>query len=316
MTQPTETGEAAPEARARRLVSPPRRRPAKPFASFDGRADGKPAALVTGCSSGIGRATALALAAAGHPTWATARDPETLAELSAAGCRTLALDVTDHQARHNAVQAVVAEHGAVGVLVNAAGYAQAGPAEQVPLPQVREQLETNVLGPLALCQEVLPGMRAAKVGRIIMIGSASGLVGLPATFAYGMSKWAIEALSDALRIEVKQFGVAVTVIEPGAVAGTRFAATEIGTWPSTPVEDPYEAMRRSHDGLLIQWTSAQARGVLRSEDVARVVLRAVQADRPRARYKVGLAPRVMPALYRMLPARLYDGLWQHYLRIQ
>jgi len=122
------------------------------------------AVLVTGCSSGIGRATALTLAAAGWPVWATARKPETLAELARAGCRTLALDVTDSASIAAAVAAVEAEHGAVGVLVNNAGYSQSGAVEAVPMQRVRAQFETNFFGPVELIQRVLPRMRAHRLG--------------------------------------------------------------------------------------------------------------------------------------------------------
>src|SRR4051794_31650417 len=125
--------------------------------------------LVTGCSSGIGKATAQALAAAGHTVYATARRPETLGELAAAGARTLALDVTDEDSRKAAVAAVEAEHGAVGTLVNNAGYGVYGPVEEVPMDDVRREFETNVFGLGRMTQLVLPGMRAAGRGRIVNV---------------------------------------------------------------------------------------------------------------------------------------------------
>jgi NADP-dependent 3-hydroxy acid dehydrogenase YdfG len=164
------------------------------------------AVLVTGCSSGIGRAAALALAGTGLPVWATARRADTLAGLEKAGCRVLELDVTDEQSRQRAVRAVAAEHGAVGTLVNNAGYAQAGPVEDVSLEMLRRQFETNVFGLIRMCQLALPGMRSQGSGTIVNIGSAAGLMGVPGTGAYAMTKWAVEALSDALRYETRPFG--------------------------------------------------------------------------------------------------------------
>ena len=134
------------------------------------------AVLVTGCSSGIGHATALALARAGFPVWASARKTAGLEDLEAAGCRVLELDVTDEQSRAAAVRKVEAEHGAVGALVNNAGHGGGGPVEEVPLDMVRETFETNVFAVIRLCQLVLPGMRARRSGLIVNLGSAAGLV--------------------------------------------------------------------------------------------------------------------------------------------
>lgn len=261
------------------------------------------AALVTGCSGGIGRATALALVKAGIPTWASARRLDSIADLADAGCRTVQLDVTDEESRVRAVEAV----GSIGILVNNAGYAQAGPIEEVPLELVRRQFETNVYGLMRMCQLVLPGMRAKKRGTIVNIGSAAGLMGVPATGTYAMSKWSVEALSDALRYEVRDFGVRVALLEPGGVITTGFAATEHDTWPLAA--GPYETFQRNHRIRMSGWTNDDARGMSTPEDVARVVLRAVHAARPKARYKVGVAPRVMPWMYRVLPSRMWDGFW-------
>ncbi len=168
--------------------------------------------LITGCSSGIGEATARALLAAGHTVYATARKPETLTALAAAGCRTLALDVTDSAQLRSAVAQICDEAGGVDVLVNNAGYGQYGPIEQVPMAEVRRQFETNVFGLTELIQLVLPGMRKRKHGRIVNVSSMGGRTTLPGGGFYHASKYAVEALSDALRIEVKRFGIQVVLI--------------------------------------------------------------------------------------------------------
>ena len=175
------------------------------------------AALITGCSTGIGRATALALLAKGFTVYATARRPETIEDLAALGCRTLALDVTSEESMVAAVAAVEAEHGHVEVLVNNAGYALQGPVEETSLDAVRGQFETNVFGLTRLCQLVLPGMRAADSGRIINIGSMGGRFTFPGGGFYHASKHAVEAISDALRLEVAPFGVHVSLVQPGPV---------------------------------------------------------------------------------------------------
>lgn len=136
------------------------------------------AVLVTGCSSGIGRASALALVRAGFPVWASARKAGSLGELEQAGCRVLELDVTDEQSRVAAVRRVEADHGAVGVLVNNAGHGGGGPVEEVPLSLVREVFDTNVFGLVGMCQLVLPGMRARRSGMIVNLGAAGRAIGV------------------------------------------------------------------------------------------------------------------------------------------
>ena len=137
------------------------------------------AVLVTGCSSGIGAATAARLAESGWTVYATARRAETLAELEAKGCRILELDVDDDASRRTAVDAVVEAEGAVGVLVNNAGYSQSGAVESVPDERVRAQFETNVFAPLALCRLVLPGMREQGWGKIVNVSSMGGRFTFP-----------------------------------------------------------------------------------------------------------------------------------------
>ena len=182
--------------------------------------------LITGCSTGIGRACAQRLARAGHTVYATARRVESIEDLRPAGCRTLALDVTDEASMKAAVEAVEAEQGAVGALVNNAGYSQSGAVETVSLEDLRRQFETNVFGLVRMCQLVLPGMRARGDGRIVNVSSMGGNFTFPGGGAYHASKYAVEAISDALRFEVKGFGVGVSVIQPGAIR-TEFAATAV-----------------------------------------------------------------------------------------
>src|SRR5947209_6166348 len=148
--------------------------------------------LITGCSTGIGRATAARLAAAGHTVYATARRPETLAELRDAGCRPLALDVTDEDSMQAAVAAVAGEHGAVGVLVNNAGYSQSGAVETVTPESLRRQFETNVFGLVRMCQLVLPGMRERRAGRIVNVSSMEANVTFPCRVIYPATKSAWE----------------------------------------------------------------------------------------------------------------------------
>jgi NAD(P)-dependent dehydrogenase (short-subunit alcohol dehydrogenase family)/putative sterol carrier protein len=184
--------------------------------------------LITGCSTGIGRATAERLAKKGMTVYATARKQESIADLEQAGCRTLALDVTDEQSMRAAVAAVEEADGAVGALVNNAGYSQNGAVESLDLDEVRRQFETNVFGLMRMCQLVLPGMRREGHGRIVNLSSMGGKFVFPGGGAYHATKYAVEAVSDALRFEVAGFGVAVAIIEPGLIR-TEFAETSVGS---------------------------------------------------------------------------------------
>src|SRR3954454_12257234 len=191
-------------------------------------APGRPskAVLVTGCSTGIGRATAERLAAGGWTVYATARRLESVADLAERGCRVLALDVTDEASMAAAVRTVQDEQGAVGALVNNAGYSQSGAVETVPLEDVRRQFETNVFGLARMCQLALPGMRAQGWGRVVNLSSMGGKLTFPGGGYYHATKHAVEALSDALRFEVAGFGVKVVVVEPGTIrTGFADAAT-------------------------------------------------------------------------------------------
>ena len=175
------------------------------------------AVLITGCSTGIGRATAERLVRGGHTVYATARRLEAIEDLEAAGARTLALDVNSEESMQAAVAAVEEAEGAVGALVNNAGYSQSGAVEGIPLDSLRSQFETNVFGLVRMCQLVLPAMRRQGHGRIVNVSSMGGKLTFPGGGAYHATKHAVEALSDALRFEVAGFGVAVSIIEPGLI---------------------------------------------------------------------------------------------------
>src|SRR5436305_2344218 len=192
--------------------------------------------LITGCSTGIGRATAERLAKGGHTVYATARRLESIADLAQQGCRTLALDVTDEESMRAAVAAVEEAEGTVGALVNNAGYSQSGAIEDVPMEQVRKQFETNVFGLIRMCQLVLPGMRRQGDGRIVNVSSMGGRLVFPGGGIYHATKHAVEAISDALRFEVRGFGIGVSIIEPGLIK-TEFGNTAVGSIDEPASED-------------------------------------------------------------------------------
>jgi short-subunit dehydrogenase len=265
------------------------------------------AVLITGCSTGIGRSTAERLARNGHTVYATARRLESLADLAQHGCKLLALDVCDEASMQAAVAAVEREHGAVGVLINNAGYGSEGPVEEVPMSEVRRQFETNVFGLLRLTQLVLPGMRRQGWGKIVNLSSMGGRMTLPGGGIYHATKYAIEALSDALRFEVRGFGVDVIVIEPGAIK-TEFGNTAIARVDAIGGSADYAAFR---DILKQQIRNAyegpMAAFAVGPEAVAKVIEKAITANRPRTRYLITLGAHVLVRVRRLLPDRAFDA---------
>ncbi|MEO6145163.1 MAG: oxidoreductase [Dermatophilaceae bacterium] len=265
--------------------------------------------LISGCSSGIGAATAEALARAGHTVYATAREKETLADLEAVGCHSLALDVTSEDSLVAAVRAVEAEHGQVGTLVNNAGYGEYGPIEETDLERVRTMFETNVFGLARLTQLVLPEMRRSRSGRIINIGSMGGRITFPVGGFYHATKYAVEAISDALRVEVKPFGIDVILVEPGLVR-TNFEnrvsqSLEVGTRPHGG-DTAYADLLAASDK---NTTSGFANDLMATgpEAVAAVIVKAVNTARPRSRYVVTSAAKVMINLRRFGGDRVWDA---------
>ena len=261
------------------------------------------AVLITGCSSGIGKATAERLVADGWTVYATARRPETMADLERKGCKTLALDVTDEASMAAAVEAVNQAEGAVGVLVNNAGYSQSGAVESVPLDDVRRQFETNVFGLLRMCQLVLPGMREQGWGRIVNLSWMGGRVTFPGGGIYHATKYAIEAISDAMRFEVRGFGVEVIIVEPGLIV-TQFGETaSASVQAGGPYADFNRAVAAATEGA---YKGPMAKLGGGPETVAKTIAAALEADRPKARYPVTASAHLILTLRRLLPDRLWD----------
>lgn len=268
--------------------------------------------LITGCSSGIGRATAQHLAEAGYLVYATARRPATLEGLAEAGARTLALDVTDEESMTTAVKTVEQEHGQVGILINNAGYGAYGPVEEVSIADARREFETNVFGLGRMCQLVLPGMRKAGRGRIVNISSMGGRITFPAGGWYHASKYAVEALSDALRMEVAGFGVKVVLVEPGLIR-TEFGSVASGGLTGAGADGPYARLRTAADAVTEQnYRSRLAAG---PDVVARTVRRAMESAHPRARYLVTPAARVFVQTKRFGGDRVWDTLARRSFRM-
>ena len=266
------------------------------------------AVLITGCSSGIGRATAELMASRGHRVYATARRLEAIADLADRGCRTLALDVTDEQTMRSAVAAVEEAEGAVGVLVNNAGYSQSGAVETLDLDDVRRQFETNVFGLIRMCQLVLPGMRRQRSGRIVNLSSMGGKLTFPGGGAYHATKHAVEAISDALRFEVKGFGVDVVVIEPGLIK-TQFALTARATVGEVDGNGPYAKFNEAVAAATVDaYEGPLSRLGGGPEAVARTIEKAVTAKRPRTRYPVTPSAWLFLGQRAVLTDRMWDAV--------
>ena len=264
--------------------------------------------LITGCSTGIGRATATRLARKGWTVYASARRPETIGDLH--GCEALQLDVTDESSMRAAVDHIEERHGSIGALVNNADYGIHGAFETTDLDDARVQFETNFFGMARLTQLVLPAMRAAGKGRIINMSSMGGKITFPGGAFYHASKHAVEAMSDALRFEVAGFGIRVVVIEPGLIK-TPFVDTAIGSVTHAPgPNDPYAKFNQD---LMLRIENAYRGRMSRlaaspPASVARVIERALRSYRPRTRYIVTPGARVILVLRRLLPDRAFDAV--------
>ncbi|MGZ4293364.1 MAG: oxidoreductase [Solirubrobacteraceae bacterium] len=265
--------------------------------------------LITGCSSGIGYATAERLLADGYAVYATARRPESIEPLAAKGATTLALDVTSEESMQAAVDRVIEAEGGVGILVNNAGYSQSGAVESISLDEVRRQFETNVFGLIRMCQLVLPGMRARGEGRIVNIGSMGGRLTFPGGGIYHATKYSVEAISDALRFEVRGFGVKVILVEPGLIV-TNFGEVAAGSVEAGADRDGAYATFNRH---VAEITAGAYKGPMVKlgggpEVVAATIAKALGAKRPRARYAVTPRAHLLIGQRRFTPDRVWDRM--------
>jgi NAD(P)-dependent dehydrogenase (short-subunit alcohol dehydrogenase family) len=266
----------------------------------------KEVCVVTGSSSGIGRATALAFLEEDWVVYATARDPEDVSELADAGCRTAELDVTDESQVAAVVERVVDEQGRIDCVVNNAGFAQFGPLEDVPTASVERQFDVNAFGPHRLVRAALPHMREAGDGTIVNVSSVVGKLSIPGSGAYAASKAALESMSDALRAEVEAFGVDVVVVAPGPVDSSFYdrADEELdGADESGAYDDIYEL-----------YSDASAMGGFGPASigpgvVADAIVNAASATDPEPRYPVGPVAKYA-GLARLVPARVRDLIFR------
>ncbi|WP_281697888.1 oxidoreductase [Acidaminococcus massiliensis] len=259
--------------------------------------------LVTGASSGIGRETAILLAKTGHVVYGAARRLEKLQELSKYGVIPLVLDVTKEYSCQNALQQILNQQGTLDILINNAGYGSYGAVEDVPLTEAQRQLDVNVFGAIRLTQMVLPLFRRQHRGRVIMISSIAGRLTGPFGGWYHASKYALEALSDALRMETAGQGIWVSIVEPGLVR-TPWGHIAADHLAASARRGPYarlaeQAARGIHRLYDKKWLTSPA-------EVARTIFLAVNAAQPQARYLCGKDAYLLLALHTLLPTGLYD----------
>ena len=257
--------------------------------------------LVTGASSGIGKATAKRLAADGYHVFAAARRVEKMTDLKSAGITVLPLDITQEESVKSLVETISTQAGRLDVLVNNAGYGSHGALEAVSLEEARYQFEVNVFGLMSLTQLILPIMRKQQVGKIINVSSMVGKVSVPMTGWYSASKHALEALSDALRLEVQQFGIKVVVVEPGGVK-TEFNDIAIKRINQTSSLDAYQSWIDAWSKLLESSNQTSAE----PEVIAEVIAKAVEAKQPKTRYAAPFESKFFLFLKWLLSDRLFD----------
>ncbi|MDT4825465.1 3-hydroxybutyrate dehydrogenase [compost metagenome] len=260
-------------------------------------------ALVTGASSGIGEATALKLKALGYTVYAAARRVDRMRSLAAAGVQVLAMDVTDDASIQAGMKEIIAKSGRIDVLVNNAGYGSYGAVEDVSLDEARAQFDVNVFGAVRLTQLALPHMRSQRSGTIVNITSMGGKIHTPLGAWYHGTKFALEAISDCLRLEVQPFGIDVVVIEPGGIK-TEWAGIAADKLREVSGKGPYAGQANAMAELMVGEASRKRQSP--PELIADTIAKAVSASRPKTRYAVGFGAKPMIFMRRLLSDRAFD----------
>ncbi len=260
-------------------------------------------ALVTGASSGIGKDTAKLLVQAGFKVYGAARRVEKMQDLQAIGVKLLAMDVTDEASMVNGVQALLGTENRIDVLVNNAGYGSFGALEDVPLSEARYQFEVNIFGLARLTQLLLPTMRAQQSGRIINISSIGGKLGEPHGAWYHATKYAVEGLSDSLRMELKQFNIDVVIIEPGAII-TEWDGIASDNLLKVSGDTAYGALAKKHVAMFKKTYKFGSLPIV----VAKTIVKAATTSKPKLRYATGGGAKFILFFRSILPDRWFDAV--------
>jgi short-subunit dehydrogenase len=260
--------------------------------------------LITGASAGIGKAAAKLLASKGHTVYGAARRLDKMQDLKASGVKLIEMDVTVEESMVKGVNEILQTENHIDVLVNNAGYGSYGSLEEVPISEAKYQFEVNIFGLARLTQLVLPAMRAQHSGTIINISSIGGKIGEPHGVWYHATKFAVEGLSDSLRMELKQFGIDVVVIEPGAI---RTEWTDIARLNLLKVSGtgPYKDLAQKHAKMFEQADNMGSDPIV----IANAIDEAVSTSKPKTRYVRGQGAKAILFLRSILPDRLFDSLF-------
>lgn len=262
----------------------------------------KKVVLITGASSGIGKATALQLIKEGHTVYGAARRIDKMNDIVQLGGSSIEMDITNKQEVVACVQQIIEEQGKIDVLVNNAGYALYGSVEDVSIDDARRQFEVNIFGLAQLTQEVLPYMRKEKSGKIINISSIGGKIYFPLGAWYHATKHALEGWSDCLRIETKQFGIDVVIVEPGAIF-TEFGEVVTGPMSTVSKGRAYEKMTQKFIDMM---TGMDPKRFSPPSVIAEVISKAVKAVNPKTRYVAGKMARPLLFMRRWFSDRRFD----------
>jgi short-subunit dehydrogenase len=267
--------------------------------------------LITGCSTGIGKALAEAFHARGHQVYATARRLESLDALKAKGIRAARLDVNDASSINALLQQLAADGATIDILVNNAGYGAMGPLAEFPQAELRRQFETNVFSVLAMTQALVPGMVSRRSGRIVNIGSVSGVLVTPFSGAYCATKAAVHALSDALRMELAPFGIQVITVQPGGIQSQFGATASQGVAARSDKLSLYAPVA---DAIAARANASQ-QDATPAADFARELVEAVLKARPAPVLRIGHGSTMMPMLKRWIPLRQLDRILSRRFRL-
>lgn len=261
----------------------------------------KKVVLITGASAGMGEAAAKLFSQKGYIVYAGARRVEKMEHLKQLGINTRYLDVTDIESNENLVNEILQKENRIDILINSAGYGSFGALEDVSPEEAKRQFDVNVFGAANLTQLVLPTMRAQRSGKIVNISSIGGQLYSPLGGWYYASKHALEAMSDTLRLEVKQFGIDVIIIEPGGTATEWQKVTNENMLATTPKDSPYRSM-------VEQFTSIDESGFATAEDIAKLIYKSITATKPKTRYQFNFSDKLVVILARKLSYKMFDRM--------
>jgi NADP-dependent 3-hydroxy acid dehydrogenase YdfG len=263
--------------------------------------------LITGASSGIGKETAKLFVQKGFKVIAAARNIEKMKDLETLGCSIFSMDVTNEESIQNAFKKIYSAYSQIDILINNAGYCQNGFVEELTLPQLKYQFDVNVFGLIRISQMVLPIMREKRQGHIINIGSVGGDFTSAGAGAYHASKYAIESFSDAMRQEVSNFGISVSLIKPG---GVETALVDNAQYSESIAGDPYSKMRNNFIKMMstILQSGNSAFPILKPVEVANAILKTAQATYPKTRLKIGRTAKMMPFIKSLMSDKGFDKM--------